>query len=68
MGSKHMSFNGGYGVQFTTQLASQYTVPEIVELAQIARTEGFHQVWVTDTLSFRNVFVVLTTIAATAKD
>lgn len=56
-------FAGEYGVQFTTQLASQYTVPEIVELAELAQGQGFRQVWVTDTLRFRNVFVVLTAIA-----
>lgn len=59
-----MGFNGEFGLQFTTHIANQYSVPEIVRLADFARQEGFTQVWVNDNLRHRNVFVVLTAIAS----
>jgi alkanesulfonate monooxygenase SsuD/methylene tetrahydromethanopterin reductase-like flavin-dependent oxidoreductase (luciferase family) len=57
-------FNGDIGVQFTIHIANQYRVPELVTLADRAHEYGFDQVWVNDNLGSRNVFVVLSAIAA----
>jgi 5,10-methylenetetrahydromethanopterin reductase len=48
------------------QAANQYTLPELVRLAQLAHAEGFKQVWVNDNLCQRNIFVVLTAMAGQA--
>ena len=57
-------FSGDIGLQFTIHIANQYTVPEIVELTQLAHDQGFDQVWVNDNLCHRNIFVVLAAMAA----
>ena len=57
-------FTGEVGLQFTTHIANHYTVPQWIELAELARTNNFDQVWVNDNLGYRNVFVILTAIAA----
>ena len=57
-------YRGEVGLQFTTHLAKHYSVPQWVELAEFARDHGFAQVWVNDNLGHRNVFVILTAIAA----
>tara|TARA_B100000676_G_scaffold297145_1_gene338390 strand:- start:46533 stop:47603 length:1071 start_codon:yes stop_codon:yes gene_type:complete len=57
-------FTGDIGLQFTIHIANQYTVPEIVELTQVAHDQGFDQVWVNDNLCHRNIFVVLAAMAA----
>ena len=59
-----MNFRGELAVKFAIQSADQYTVPELVRLAQLAHAEGFKQVWVNDNLCQRNIFVVLTAMAA----
>lgn len=57
-------FDGDVGVQFTIHIADQYAVPELVDLADRADHHGIDQVWVNDNLGYRNVFVVLSAIAA----
>ena len=59
-----MNFRGELAVKFAIQSAGQYTVPELVRLAELARGEGFKQVWVNDNLGQRNIFVVLAAMAA----
>ena len=59
-----MSFRGELALKFAIQVANQYTVPELVRLAQLAYAEGFKQIWVNDNLCQRNIFVVLTAMAA----
>jgi alkanesulfonate monooxygenase SsuD/methylene tetrahydromethanopterin reductase-like flavin-dependent oxidoreductase (luciferase family) len=57
-------FTGEVGLQFTTHIANHYTVPQWIELAQLAHNNNFDQVWVNDNLGYRNVFVILTAIAS----
>ena len=57
-------YAGEVGLQFTTHIANQYTVPRWIELAELARSHKFDQVWVNDNLGYRNVFVILTAIAS----
>jgi len=57
-------FDGEVGLQFTTHLASRYTVPEWVELAALAHEYKFNQIWVNDNLGYRNLFVILAAIAS----
>lgn len=52
-----------FGLQFTTHIARRYRVPDLVELADLARAEGFAQVWLNDNLGHRQVFVVLAAMA-----
>jgi alkanesulfonate monooxygenase SsuD/methylene tetrahydromethanopterin reductase-like flavin-dependent oxidoreductase (luciferase family) len=59
-----MNFRGELAVKFAIQSAGQYSVPELVRLAELARSEGFAQVWVNDNLGQRNIFVVLAAMAA----
>src|SRR3989338_3009587 len=59
-----MRFQGEFGLQLTMLSGSRYSVPEVVRFAELAYREGFHQVWTNDNLRYRNVFVVLTAIAA----
>ena len=57
-------YQGEVGLQFTTHLAKRYTVPQWIELAEFAREHGFSQIWLNDNLGHRNIFVLLTAIAA----
>jgi 5,10-methylenetetrahydromethanopterin reductase len=57
-------YHGEVGLQFTTHLAKRYTVPQWIELAEFSRKQGFSQLWVNDNLGHRNIFVILTAIAA----
>jgi alkanesulfonate monooxygenase SsuD/methylene tetrahydromethanopterin reductase-like flavin-dependent oxidoreductase (luciferase family) len=57
-------FAGEYGAQFTIQLANQYTVPELVDLARLAHDQGLQRVWVADFLRYRSPFTVMAAIAA----
>lgn len=57
-------YRGEIGLQFTTHLAKRYSVPQWIELAEFARKRGFAQVWINDNLGHRNIFVILTAIAA----
>lgn len=59
-----MKFHGELALKFAIQAAAHYTVPELVRLAQRAHSEGFKQVWVNDNLGQRNIFVVLSAMAA----
>ena len=57
-------YSSELGLQFTTHIANHYTVPQWIELAELARRNNFDQVWVNDNLGCRNVFVILTAIAS----
>src|SRR3954469_20039316 len=57
-------YRGEVGLQFTTHLAKHYTVPEWIELAAFAQRHKFAQLWINDNLGHRNLFVILTAIAA----
>ena len=57
-------YRGEVGLQFTTHLAKRYSVPQWVELAEYAQRNNFSQLWVNDNLGHRNIFVLLTAIAA----
>jgi alkanesulfonate monooxygenase SsuD/methylene tetrahydromethanopterin reductase-like flavin-dependent oxidoreductase (luciferase family) len=57
-------YSGELGLQFTTHIANHYTVPQWIELAELAHKNNFDQVWVNDNLGYRNVFVILTAIAS----
>src|SRR5215831_19246794 len=57
-------YSGELGLQFTTHIANHYTVPQWIELAELARRNNFDQVWINDNLGCRNVFVILTAIAS----
>ncbi|MGB7946580.1 MAG: LLM class flavin-dependent oxidoreductase, partial [Candidatus Binatia bacterium] len=59
-----MNFHGELALKLALQVANQYTVPELVRLAQRAYADGFKQIWVNDNLCQRNIFVVLTAMAA----
>ena len=61
-------YSGELGLQFTTHIANHYTVPQWVELAELARENNFDQVWVNDNLGYRNVFVILTAISVARAD
>lgn len=55
-------FNGELGLQFTLQVASHYTTSELVELAELGAQSGFHEVWLSDALRYRNILVVAAAI------
>lgn len=57
-------YSGDVGLQFTTHIANHYTVPQWIELAELAHKNNFDQVWVNDNLGYRNVFVILTAIGS----
>jgi alkanesulfonate monooxygenase SsuD/methylene tetrahydromethanopterin reductase-like flavin-dependent oxidoreductase (luciferase family) len=57
-------YSGEVGLQFTTHIANHYTVPQWIELAELAHKRNFDQLWVNDNLGYRNVFVILTAIAS----
>lgn len=53
-----------YGLQFTTHLANDHSVQELVSLARVAQTRGMHQVWVNDNAGYRSQTVILSAMAA----
>jgi 5,10-methylenetetrahydromethanopterin reductase len=57
-------YSGEVGLQFTTHIANHYTVPQWIQLAELAHKHSFDQLWVNDNLGYRNVFVILTAIAS----
>ena len=59
-----MNFHGEFALKMALQVATQYTLKELIGLAQRAHAEGFKQVWVNDNLCQRSVLIVLTAIAA----
>lgn len=59
-----MIFRGELAVKYALQSATQHRVPDFIRLAELALTRGFQQIWVNDNLCQRNIFVVLSAIAA----
>lgn len=57
-------YDGEFGLQFTLQVASHYRTNQLVELADIAARSGFHQIWLSDALRYRNLIVVAAAIAS----
>jgi Coenzyme F420-dependent N5,N10-methylene tetrahydromethanopterin reductase and related flavin-dependent oxidoreductases len=53
-----------FGLQFTTHLANDHSVRELVRLADLAQQRGFHQVWINENIGFRSQAVTLSAIAA----
>ncbi len=58
------AFEGKLGLQFVIHLANQYTVNQLVELAELAHRRGFERIWVNDNARYRSQVVVLSAIAA----
>ena len=56
-------YSGEVGLQFTTHIANHYTVPQWIQLAELAHKFNFDQLWLNDNLGYRNLFVILTAIA-----
>ena len=52
------------GIQLHLPTYRALTVPQLVELGQVAQAGGVGQIWVTDNLQSRNAFVVLSAMAA----
>ena len=52
------------GIQLHLPTYRALTVPQLVELGQVAQAGGVGQIWVTDNLQSRNAFVVLAAMAA----
>ena len=50
-------FDGEFGLQFVTHLATRYTLPDLVRLARLAADRGFQQIWVNDNIRYRNQLV-----------
>src|SRR6476660_4047696 len=57
-------FKGEVALQFTAHIANHYSVPQWIEIAELARQHHFSQLWVNDNLGHRNIFVILGAIAA----
>jgi alkanesulfonate monooxygenase SsuD/methylene tetrahydromethanopterin reductase-like flavin-dependent oxidoreductase (luciferase family) len=51
------------GIQFHLPTHKNLTIQELVELATLAEAGGVKQLWVTDNLQNRNVFVVISALA-----
>ena len=59
-----MALRAELGVQLHLPTAgTRYTTPELIDLGVRAADAGFRQVWVTDNLRVRHIFVVLTGLA-----
>ncbi len=52
-----------YSTQWNTHLVG-YSVPEFVSVARRVRELGFEAIWLNDNVRYRNIFTVLTAIAA----
>jgi len=63
-GSSWQSIPAGWVYSSQRYIANHYTVPQWIELAELARRNNFDQVWINDNLSYRNVFVILTAISS----
>ena len=50
-------------MRFSLRLNNDLTLPQYVELAQLAEAQGFDQFWVSNDLFFRSVPVILTAVA-----
>ena len=57
-------FKGNFGLQFVTHIATHYSIPEWVELAQLAHKKKFHQLWINDNVGYRPPIVLLSAVAA----
>ncbi|MGI0091813.1 MAG: LLM class flavin-dependent oxidoreductase [Nitrososphaerales archaeon] len=55
------------GVQFTTNLATNYSVQDFVQLSRQSRDLGFDRIWVNENLRYRNIFVILSALASRVK-
>lgn len=51
------------GIQLHLPTFKDYPLPHLLKLGRLASSGGFEQVWVTDNLTHRNSFVVLTALA-----
>ncbi|MDE0341576.1 MAG: LLM class flavin-dependent oxidoreductase [Deltaproteobacteria bacterium] len=58
------AFEGKLSLQFVIHLANQYTVNQLVELAELAHRRGFERIWVNDNARYRSQVVVLSAITA----
>lgn len=58
------AFKGTLSLQFVTHIANHYSVGELVDLARLAHERGFARIWVNDNARYRNLFVVLSSIAS----
>ncbi|MFQ6026285.1 MAG: LLM class flavin-dependent oxidoreductase, partial [Dehalococcoidia bacterium] len=54
-------------IQFHLPTYNNISVPELISLGQMAKSQGVNQLWVTDNLQSRNSFVVLAALAASIK-
>jgi 5,10-methylenetetrahydromethanopterin reductase len=54
---------GDVELNFGIELAPKMGIHEIVDLAQLAESVGFRNIWIPDRATFRDTFVVLTAIA-----
>ena len=54
-------------MRFSLRLNNDLTLPQYVELAQLAEAQGFDQFWVSNDLFFRSAPVILTAIALNTK-
>lgn len=54
-------------MRFSLRLNNDLTLPQYVELAQLAEAQGFNQFWVSNDLFFRSAPVILTAVALNTK-
>lgn len=52
------------GIQLHLPTFRDYSLPDLVEIAKAAASAGFRQIWVTDNLESRHIFVVLAALAS----
>ena len=52
------------GIQLHLPTFRDFSLPRLLGLGKLAKAGGFEQVWVTDNLTHRNSFVVLTALAS----
>ncbi len=57
-------YNGEIGLQLVLFLSKEYTVPQVVELAEYAQGAGFNQLWIGDHVGSRELLTVLSAIAS----
>jgi len=60
-----VAFECEFGIQFHLPTsARRHAAPDLVRVAALAHEAGFQQIWATDNLCVRNLFVVLSAVAA----
>lgn len=52
------------GIQLVTHMVNEYSVSNLVRLAQLAHDSGIDRAWIDDNLRFRNIFVIMSAIAS----